>query len=158
MLIWLGSAHDKTYNTTCATSEDADQPAYPRNLTRVFADHMSSTASGLFNEGWTRSLAILCGCTGWFQSLLVTRLIVGFVVRWRILLSFSRIFFFSFALEHSLWVLIVIHSARRFHWIPTRYALLQKIKIFPKISLCCLLYLELEMKREGTVRRTNSYV
>ena len=34
-------AHDKTYNKTCATSEDSDQPAHPRSLIRVFADRMS---------------------------------------------------------------------------------------------------------------------
>ena len=32
--------HDNTYYKTCATSEDLDQPAYSRNLIRVFADHM----------------------------------------------------------------------------------------------------------------------
>ena len=31
-------AHDKTYNKTCATSEDSDQPAHSRSLIRVFAD------------------------------------------------------------------------------------------------------------------------
>ena len=33
-------AHDKTYNKTKATSGDSDQPAHPRSLIRVFADHM----------------------------------------------------------------------------------------------------------------------
>ena len=33
-------APDKTYNNTCATSEDSDQPAHPRILIRVFADRM----------------------------------------------------------------------------------------------------------------------
>ena len=33
-------AHDKTYNKTCATSEDSDQPAHPRSLIRVFAERM----------------------------------------------------------------------------------------------------------------------
>ena len=32
--------HDKTYNKTCATSEDSYQSAHPRNLTRVYADRM----------------------------------------------------------------------------------------------------------------------
>ena len=32
--------HDKTYNKTCATSEDSDQPAHLRSLIRVFADRM----------------------------------------------------------------------------------------------------------------------
>ena len=34
------SAHNKTYNKTCATSKDSDQTAHPRSLIRVFADHM----------------------------------------------------------------------------------------------------------------------
>ena len=33
-------AHDKTYNKTCTTSEDSEQPAYPRSLIRIFADRM----------------------------------------------------------------------------------------------------------------------
>ena len=32
--------HDKTYNKTCATSEDSDQPAHPRSLIRVLTDRM----------------------------------------------------------------------------------------------------------------------
>ena len=34
-------AHDKSYNKTCATSEDSDQPAHPRSLIRVFADRIA---------------------------------------------------------------------------------------------------------------------
>ena len=33
-------AHDKTYNKTCVTREDSDQPAHPRSLIRVYADRM----------------------------------------------------------------------------------------------------------------------
>ena len=33
-------AHDKTYNKTCATSEDSDQTAHPRSLIRVFTDRI----------------------------------------------------------------------------------------------------------------------
>ena len=33
-------AHYKTYNKTCATSEDSDQPAHLCNLIRVFTDLM----------------------------------------------------------------------------------------------------------------------
>ena len=33
-------AYDKTYNKTCATSEDSDQPAHPHSLIRVFAERM----------------------------------------------------------------------------------------------------------------------
>ena len=33
-------AHNKTYNKTCATSEDSDQPAHLRSLIEVFAERM----------------------------------------------------------------------------------------------------------------------
>ena len=33
-------AHKKTYNKTCATNEDSDQPVHPHSLIRVFADRM----------------------------------------------------------------------------------------------------------------------
>ena len=33
-------AHDKSYNKTCATRQDSDQPAHPRSLIRVFADRI----------------------------------------------------------------------------------------------------------------------
>ena len=33
-------AHNKTYNKTCATSEDSDQPANPCSLIRVFTNSM----------------------------------------------------------------------------------------------------------------------
>ena len=39
-LLQIEPAHDKTYNKTCATSEDSDQPAHPRSLIRIFADRM----------------------------------------------------------------------------------------------------------------------
>ena len=32
--------HDRTYNKTCATCEDSDQPAHPRSQISVFADRM----------------------------------------------------------------------------------------------------------------------
>ena len=38
--IFYEPEHEKTYNKTCATSEDSDQPAHPCNLIRVFADGM----------------------------------------------------------------------------------------------------------------------
>ena len=34
------AALDKTYNKSCATSEDSDQPAHPRSLIRVFSVRM----------------------------------------------------------------------------------------------------------------------
>ena len=35
-------AYDKTYNKTCATSEDSDQPAHQPNLIRVRCPHGES--------------------------------------------------------------------------------------------------------------------
>ena len=32
--------HDKTYNKTCVTSKDSDQPAHQHSLVRIFADRM----------------------------------------------------------------------------------------------------------------------
>ena len=57
-------AHDKTYNKTCATSEDSDQPANPRSLIRVFAVSMCLLqTSGYPNNDKKRTLAILGECT-----------------------------------------------------------------------------------------------
>ena len=39
-LLFFEPVHDKVYNTTCATSEDSDQPAHPHSLIRVFTDRM----------------------------------------------------------------------------------------------------------------------
>ena len=38
-------AHDKTYNKTCVTSEDSDQPAHSHSLIGITADHVPSTVS-----------------------------------------------------------------------------------------------------------------
>ena len=57
-------AHDKTYNTTCATSEDTDQPADPRSLIRVFADCLCLLQPKGYPKRDKRKLAILGGCTG----------------------------------------------------------------------------------------------
>ena len=54
--------HDKTYNKTCATSEDSDQHARPRSLIRVFAYRTC-----------LRLIRVFAGHTG---------LIVGFVNIW----------------------------------------------------------------------------
>ena len=39
-------ARDETYNKTCATSKDSDQPAHPRGLISVFADRTSRISPG----------------------------------------------------------------------------------------------------------------
>ena len=38
--IRIDAAYNKTYNITCATSKDSDQPAHLQNLIRIFADCM----------------------------------------------------------------------------------------------------------------------
>ena len=65
-------AHDKTYNN--ATSEDSDQTAHSRSLICVFADRMCLHYSlRAIQRGITRALAILGGCSGWSESVLVTQ-------------------------------------------------------------------------------------
>ena len=41
------SAHDKTYNNTCTTSEDSD----PQSYQSLHVTHVPSTASGLSKAG-----------------------------------------------------------------------------------------------------------
>ena len=36
----IEQAYDKTYNKTCTTSAESDQPAHSRSLSRVFAERM----------------------------------------------------------------------------------------------------------------------
>ena len=77
------SAHDKTYEKTCATSEDSDQPAHPRSLIRVFADRMYLLLPPGYIEKHERKplppsldeQADLCLC--WSHGLLLS-----FVMRW----------------------------------------------------------------------------
>ena len=58
--IIVGQAHDKTYNKTCATSEDSDQPAHPRRLIRVFADHNVPSADPSYPKRVRRELLPYC--------------------------------------------------------------------------------------------------
>ena len=46
------------------TSEDSDQPAHLRYDQHLCLSHVPFTASRLFKEGYTRTLAILGRCTG----------------------------------------------------------------------------------------------
>ena len=63
-IIVLEPAHGKTYNKTCAATED--QPAHSRRLLRVFADHMHLfQPPGYPKRGLTKIFVILGGCTGW---------------------------------------------------------------------------------------------
>ena len=69
---------EKTYNKTCATSEDSDQPAYLHSLIRVFTDDMCLLH--LRAKRKRRTLAILDGCVGWSEFVDPTGVIAGFVV------------------------------------------------------------------------------
>ena len=64
-------ADDKTYNKTCATSEDSDQPIQTDQS--LCWSHVPSTASGLSKQRQKRILAILRSCIGWSESFLVTQ-------------------------------------------------------------------------------------
>ena len=74
----------KTYNKTCAASEDSDQPVHQRSLISLHWLHVPSTAFGRSKEGWREILAIRDGCTGWSESAGYAGIIVGFAVRWLI--------------------------------------------------------------------------
>ena len=82
--------HDKTYNKTCATSKDSDQPAHLHTLIRVLADHICLLQpSGYPKRNKWEHLSY------WRMFRLIwvfadhTGLIVGFVVCWHILLFFK---------------------------------------------------------------------
>ena len=47
-------AYDRTYDKTCATSEDSDQPAHQRSLIRVFAVCMCLLQSPGYRKRDTR--------------------------------------------------------------------------------------------------------
>ena len=64
-------AYDKTYNKTCATSEDPDQPAYPRSLIRVLADCMC-----LLQPPGCQKRDKPCGYTGLSESQSVIQVLV----------------------------------------------------------------------------------
>ena len=58
----IESAHDKTYNKTCATIGDSDKIAHLRSLIRVFADRMCLLQQSGINENPWR--------TGWMYRLI----------------------------------------------------------------------------------------
>ena len=65
------TAHDKTYNKTCATRKDSEQSAHPRSLIIFFADCMCLLQPPGYPKWDKRVLAILGRCTGLSESLLV---------------------------------------------------------------------------------------
>ena len=52
--------HDKTYNKTCVTSKDSDQPLHQHRMARVLV-YPLETGEGTCNQ---RRLIRLCGCAG----------------------------------------------------------------------------------------------
>ena len=82
-------AHDKTYNKTCATREDSDQPAHPRRLIRVFVDRMCLPGCAFYSlRAIQRGINEIPCHLGWLYKLVWvfdghTCLIVGFVVHWK---------------------------------------------------------------------------
>ena len=54
------AAHDKTYDKTCATSNDSDQPAHPRSLIRIFADRMRLLQSLGYSKMDEREPLVYC--------------------------------------------------------------------------------------------------
>ena len=61
---------DKTYNKTCATSEDSGQHAHPSSLIRVYTGGMCLLQYPLYPRGIMKTLATLGRYTGCSESLL----------------------------------------------------------------------------------------
>ena len=79
MNVLIESAHNKTYNKTCVTSKDSDQPVHPPSMARVLI--YSSLASPEVVEGNTISAETLMRL--WLHRLIrvfhgCASLIVGF--------------------------------------------------------------------------------
>ena len=76
-------AHYKTYNETCAISEDSNQTAHPRSLIRVFADRMYL----LQPPGYPKGVNGNPCKTGWINRLICVLAgqkgrTAGFVAHW----------------------------------------------------------------------------
>ena len=71
----IAPAKNKTYNKTCTTSKNSDQPVQPRSLSRVFADRMCLQQLSGFPKEMNENPRFLVGCTGWSESLLVTQVL-----------------------------------------------------------------------------------
>ena len=116
-------AHDKTYNQTCANSEDSEQPAYPPSLTRVFADRICPLELPDYAKQderehllyWVDVQADLSHCWPITKTCLykVDLLKPHFYI---VKLGFKRVYiiFLISAQKHRLWVLVRTASPRRF--------------------------------------------
>ena len=72
----IKTAHDKTYTNTRDQRRLRSACAFAQSDQSLRWSHVPSTASRLSKAGWMRTLAILGGCTGWFESLLVTQILL----------------------------------------------------------------------------------
>ena len=75
-------AYDKTYNKTSMTSKDSYQPVHSFSMAGVLVYPSLARPEAVEGRCVQRRLIRLHGCTGWSESMLVARLIVGFVVCW----------------------------------------------------------------------------
>ena len=67
----------QTYNMTCMTSKDSNQPVHPHSMTRVLVHLSLDSLEAVEGTCHQQRLVRLCGCAGWPESLLVAQLIVG---------------------------------------------------------------------------------
>ena len=68
--------HDKTYNMTCATSEDSDQPAHPYSLIKIFTDNMSLLQPPDYSKKEKHELLLYWVDVQADRSLLVTQVLL----------------------------------------------------------------------------------
>ena len=69
------TVHDKTYNKTCVTSKDFDQPVHPPSMARVLCnpslDNPVAVESCRRHMRSAKTQIRLRGCAGWSESSLV---------------------------------------------------------------------------------------
>ena len=69
-------AQVKIFNKTCDQRRLRSACASAQSDQSFRRSHAPSAASGLSVQRWTKTLAILSGCTGWSESLLVTQILL----------------------------------------------------------------------------------
>ena len=67
-LLLYESQHQKTYLWISAPSEDSDQTAHSRSLIRIFTGRILDSHGCKVSSWWQKTLLILRGCAGWFES------------------------------------------------------------------------------------------
>ena len=58
------TVHDKTYNKTCATSKDSDQPVHLPGMARIFVYPSLDSPKAVGHQQSAKTLMRLRGCTG----------------------------------------------------------------------------------------------